>query len=349
MKIRDLIIIGGGQSALACGYFLRRTEIDYVMLDASPTCGGAWLNAWESLTVFSPAEYSSLPGWLMPPSENKFPSRNEIIAYLCAYEKRYEMPVQRPVQVIEVTKENEFFTVKTNDETYRCRALISATGTFGNPYIPQPPGHEKFQGLQMHSSDYRNANELKDKKNLVVGEGNSGAQLLAEISKVAVTKWSTRKEPKYLPDNVDGRVLFNVASAMYHAEQRGEKYIATNYNLSDIVMVPPVKEARERDVLKSSGSFTAMYENGVIWENGEKEHFDIIVWCTGFNYATQHLLNLVKIDKRGKVETNESQSTEMSGLWLVGYGGWTGFASATLIGVGRSAKQTVKEVVKFLK
>lgn len=348
MITKELIIIGGGQSAIACGYFLRRTTIDYLVLDSAIKCGGAWINAWDSLTVFSSAENSSLPGWPMTPSQNKFPSREEVISYLCAYEKRYEIPVQRPVEVIEITKENDIFIVKTNNETYQSKAVISATGTFGNPFIPKVLGQEKFQGMQMHSSDYKNANELKGKKVLVVGEGNSGAQLLAEISIVANTKWSTRKEPKYLPDNVDGRVLFEVASAMYHAEQKGEKYDAINYNLSDIVMVPPVKEARERGVLKSSGSFIEMHENGVIWENGEKENFDVIVWCTGFGYATKHLNSLVNVDERGKIETNESQATEIPGLWLVGYGGWTGFASATLVGVGRSAKQTINEIENFL-
>ncbi|MEX1002254.1 MAG: ArsO family NAD(P)H-dependent flavin-containing monooxygenase [Crocinitomicaceae bacterium] len=349
MDQRDLIIIGGGQSALACGYFLRRTEINYLILDASPECGGAWLNAWDSLTLFSPPEYSSLPGWFMPESKEEFPDREEVISYLCAYEKRYELPVQRPVKVLEVTKDSDLFTIKTSDGTYQSKAVISATGTFGKPFIPPIPGWEKFQGVQLHSSGYRNAKEFSGQKVLVVGEGNSGAQILAEISKVATAKWSTRKEPEFLPDNVDGRVLFDVASAMYHAEQKGEKFDAAKYNLSNIVMVPPVKEARERGVLQSSGSFREMDENGVIWDDGTHENFDAIIWCTGFRYATSHLDELLDTDEQGKVKTDDTKAVEMPGLWLVGYGGWTGFASATLIGVGRSAKKTVMEVEEYIK
>lgn len=349
MEIKDLIIMGAGQSALACGYFLRRTEVDYIMLDAAPTCGGAWLKAWDSLSLFSPPEHSSLPGWFMPESKGEFPTREEVISYLCAYEARYNLPVKRLVKVLKVTKEDDLFIIETTDGSYRSRAVISATGTFGKPFIPSIIGSEKFQGVQLHSSEYRNAYELKGKKVLLVGEGNSGAQLLAEISKVATTKWSTRKVPEFLPDNVDGRVLFDVASAMYHAEQRGEKFDAAKYNLSNIVMVPPVKDARERDVLHSSGVFVEMNEKGVVWEDGIHEEFDIIVWCTGFGYATDHLRDLVEIDTRGKINTDETRAVEVPGLWLVGYGGWTGFASATLIGVGRSAKQTIKEVNAFLK
>ncbi|MDZ7846987.1 MAG: NAD(P)-binding domain-containing protein [Owenweeksia sp.] len=148
-KILDLIIIGGGQSALACGYYLRRTDIDYVTLDAESSCGGAWQHAWKSLTLFSPAEHSSLPGWMMPESEGEFPSREEVISYLCDYEKRYKLPVQRPVKVLEVSKNNEIFTLKTTSDSYRARAVISATGTFGKPFIPNVPGRENFQGKQL--------------------------------------------------------------------------------------------------------------------------------------------------------------------------------------------------------
>jgi cation diffusion facilitator CzcD-associated flavoprotein CzcO len=103
-KIYDVIIIGGGQSALACGYYLRRTKLEYVILDNQENCGGAWQHGWESLTLFSPAEHSSLPGWLMPKSENQFPTKEEVIDYVCQYEKRYKLPVKRPFEVKDVEK-----------------------------------------------------------------------------------------------------------------------------------------------------------------------------------------------------------------------------------------------------
>ena len=347
-KTKDLIIIGGGQSALACGYFLRRTSLDYLILDASPTCGGAWCQAWDSLTLFSPSEHSSLPGWFMPASKNEFPSREEVISYLCNYEERYDLPIKRPVEVLSVRKENELFILETTEGTYQAKSVISATGTITKPFIPPVVGREKFQGEQIHSSKYSNPKDMIDKKVLVVGEGNSGAQILAEVSKVANAKWATRKEPQYLPDNVDGRVLFDVASAKYYTEQKGETFDASTISLSNIVMVPSVREARDRDVLHSNGSFNEITETGVVWEDGVHEKFDIIIWCTGFGYATNHLKDLVEIDERGKVITEGTKAIDVPGLWLVGYGGWTGFASATLIGVGRSAKQTAKEVVDFL-
>lgn len=345
----DVIIIGGGQSGLAAAYFLRRSGLTYIILDNQTTCGGAWQHGWDSLTLFSPSEYSSLPGWLMPKSGNEFPARNEVIDYLCRYEKWYKFSVERPVEVKDVKKEGGSFQIISRNKTYISRAVISATGTWGKPYIPYIPGKELFKGKQLHSSHYKNPEIFQDQKILIIGEGNSGAQILAEVSKVAKTEWATLKEPKFLPDEVDGRILFDVASAKYYAERKGEKFDTSQYDLGNVVMVPAVKKARARSVLVSKGSLTRIYEDGCIWKDGTQEAFDIIIWCTGFGYATAHLSTIVSEDERGKIKTNGTRASEIDGLWLVGYGGWTGFASATLIGVGRSAKQTIKEIETYLK
>src|SRR5690606_6877259 len=140
-----------------------------------------------SLTLFSPAEHSSLPGWLMPPYKDQFPSRNHVIDYLCQYEQRYKFPVERPVKVNEVPKVQDVFISNTEEGTYWSRTVISATGTWQKPFIPDIPGRELFEGIQIHSSRYQNPDFFEGKKVLIVGEGNSGAQILAEISEVAET------------------------------------------------------------------------------------------------------------------------------------------------------------------
>jgi thioredoxin reductase len=300
------------------------------------------------LTLFSPAEHSSLPGWLMPKSENLFPLKQEVIDYLCQYEKRYELPIERSVTVENITSENKVFKVYTKKGIYFSKAIIAAAGTWNNPFIPKIKGIDTFKGIQIHSAHYKNAEQFRNLKVLVVGEGNSGAQIVAEVSKVTSVKWSTRKPPQYLPDEVDGFYLFNVATAKYNAEKEGKPFNAANYDLGNIVMVPPVQEARSRGVLISSGSFENIYENGVIWSDGSKEDFDAIIWCTGFGYATSFLKNIVSTDERGIIKTEESKATELSGLWLAGYGSWTGYASATLIGINRNAKQTCNEITDYL-
>jgi putative flavoprotein involved in K+ transport len=121
------------------------------------------------------------------------------------------------------------------------------------------------------------------------------------------------------------------------------------YTLGNIVMIPSVKRARARGVLQSSGSISRLNRDGVEWSNGLSEAFDeIIIWCTGFGYATNHLRGLVDLDSNGKTLTLNTKSALVNGFWLVGYGSCTGFASATLIDVGRSARETVKEISEFL-
>ncbi|MDX5422427.1 MAG: ArsO family NAD(P)H-dependent flavin-containing monooxygenase [Hymenobacteraceae bacterium] len=344
----DTIIIGGGQSALACAYYLRRSSLDFLVLDDQPEAGGSWRRCWDSLTLFSPAEFSSLPGWLMPKSKGKYPSRLEVTSYLKQYEQRYKLPVRRPVKVESVCRKGQLFEVQTDEATYYARTVISATGTFQKPYIPHYPGQETFQGLSLHSSAYQYPQPFTGKRVLIVGGGNSGAQVLAEVSKVAQTTWVTLEAPSYLPDDVDGRVLFDQASARYYAMQKGGQPDPAQYNLGNIVMVPSVLEARERGVLKAVPPFEKFYEHGVVWQEGTKEAVDAIVWCTGFGYALAHLECLQVVNEKGQVATEGTRALEQPGLWLIGYGGWTGFASATLIGVGRTARETARQVENFI-
>lgn len=343
----DVIIIGGGQSGLAVGYYLRRTNLSFIILDKSEQPGGAWQHHWKSLRLFSPAQWSSLPGVIMPGGGNYYPSREETIQYIHEYEQKYQLPIKRPVEVKSVSKTEKGFQLQTSDGLYKTKAVVSATGSFDNPFIPQYGGMEKFKGRVLHSSQYHSPDEFKGKRVAIIGEGNSGAQILAEVSSVTETVWITQKKPQFLADHIDGRYLFDAASQMYEAKKQGKAYQPPS--LGDIVMVPSVKDARERNVFKNSlRPFSRFTNSGLQWEDGHREKLDAVIFCTGFKSSLEHLSGLNVITKEGRVDTEETKSKAIPGLWLVGYGNWTGFASATLIGVGRSAKQTVEEIKTFI-
>lgn len=344
----DAVIIGGGQSALAVAYFLRRTQLSFVILDAEEAPGGAWRHGWNSLRLFSPATWSSIPGWMMPPAPEGYPTRNHVIDYLNHYEQRYQFPVQRPVRVVSVERLASGLRVHAGDRYWDAKVVISATGTWSNPFIPHYPDAELFAGRQLHSAHYVEAQVFAGKKVLVVGGGNSGAQILAEVSKVAQTMWVTPTEPMFLPDDVDGRVLFERATQRLKAQQEGRVIDQPVGGLGDIVMVPPVIEAREREVLKSVRPFERFTREGVRWADGSESAVDVVIWCTGFRPALQHLEALGVINTEGRVEVEGTHSTQEPRLWLVGYGEWTGSASATLIGVTRTARSTVNEIAACL-
>ena len=344
----DVVIIGGGQSALAVAYFLRRTPLSFIILDSEEEAGGAWRHGWNSLRLFSPATWSSIPGWMMPPTQEGYPSRDHVIEYLSQYEQRYHFPVERPVRVTSVERTESGLRVRSDHKHWDAKVVVSATGTWSNPYIPHYPDAELFAGRQLHSAHYVEAQAFAGEKVLVVGGGNSGAQILAEISKVAETTWVTPVEPVFLPDDVDGRVLFERATERWKAQLEGRVIEQPVGGLGDIVMVPPVVEARERNVLKSVRPFENFTRNGVIWSDGSESAVDAVVWCTGFRPAIQHLTSLEVVNTEGRVKVEGTRSTQEPRLWLVGYGEWTGSASATLIGVTRTARSTVGEIVAFL-
>ena len=354
----DVVVIGGGQAALALGFYLRRSGLSYVILDAHPAAGGSWQHGWTSLRAFSPAQWSSLPGWLMPRSGNEYPSRDEVLAYLAAYEERYALPVRHGVRVTSLERTADDFVVSgTTDAgavTWRTRAVISATG--GAPFVPDVPGRDSFAGVQLHSLQYTSSAPFAGKRIVVVGGGNSGAQIVADLtdpassSKVAHVTWATREPPHFLPDDVDGRYLFEQATLRYRAEQAGLPAPPPR-SLGDVVAVAPVRAARERGDLTAVPMFDRITDHGVVWPDGHETQEDVIIWATGFRPALDHLAPLGVVNGAGRVDVGGPAGTRSvvePHLWLVGYGNWTGYASATLIGVGRSARATVDDVVQTL-
>ena len=338
----DVIVIGGGQAGLSCGYYLNKAKIDYLILDKQSNPGGNWNNVWDSLHLFSPAEHSSLPGYIMPKDNEEYPRKDHVLKYLHNYEKRYNLNVKRDVNVQSVNFENNEFILNTNKGIFKSNFLISSTGTQDNPYIPDYTGIDKFNGIQIHSQDYRNPNQFSGKRVAVIGAANSAVQIVADLIEKAEVFWICKDEPHFLPPEVDGRYLFELATKKYKGES-----IVEGANLGNIVQVPSVKSALNKGLLNYYRIFSEIDENGLIWEDGSRLDIDSIIWATGFKSSLSHLDEL-EIQKSGRIKTNNTHSLDNKNLWLVGYGNWTGFASATMIGVGRSAKKTVEEISQEL-
>lgn len=326
---------------LALGYYLRRVAADFLILDAEQGPGGAWRHGWESLRLFSPAGYSSLPGWLMPPTSHQgYPTREDVLDYFARYEARYQLPVRRPVRVEAVRRANDALEVITDKGLFLAHRVISATGTWSNPFIPDMPGRDRFRGRQVHSARYERPQDFAGQLVLVVGGGNSGAQIMAELAPIADASWVTLADPLFLPDDVDGRVLFERAVA----RMKSGPSDAPVGGIGDIVMVPPVKAARDRGDLATIRPFTALTETGAIWEDGHESPVDAIIWCTGFRPALDHLAPLGVIEPDGRVLVAKMQSVKEPRLWLAGYGDWVAPGSATLMGAARTARDLAAQL-----
>lgn len=345
---RDVVVVGGGQSGLAAGYFLRRSGLDFEILDAGDRPGGAWPDAWDSLRLFSPAETSSLPGWPMPSSEGGYPNRDHVVDYLTRYEQRYGLPVRRPVRARAVQRAGERLVVRTDAGTWTASAVISATGGASRPFVPDYPGRQSFRGRQIHSSAYRRPGDFAGHRILLVGGGNSGAQILAELSLVAEVTWVTNEAPRFLPDELHGKALFDSATERVRAQVGGRTQDPPRGGLGDIVMVPSVLEARDRGALHAVRPFARFEPEGVVWPDGSRSQVDAVIWCTGFRPALDHLEPLGVLAADGSIAVVNGRSAREPRLWLLGYGDWTGAASATLAGITRSARDAVRDMQQFL-
>ncbi|PKH85060.1 NAD(P)/FAD-dependent oxidoreductase [Psychrobacter sp. 4Bb] len=371
-KIFDVIVIGGGQAGLAVGYYLRRAKLDFIILDNQDQSGGAWQRFWPSLRLFSPAWMSSLPGRLMPSSKDgKSPHRDDVLSYFADYEQRYQLPIYRPYEVKSVQRDDENDCLRVSDGHYTClaKAVVSATGTWSNYYIPDIEGQQDYLGEQRHSAHYDGPEGYKDKRVLVVGGGNSGAQIYAELVQVADASWVTLEPPQFLPDDVDGRALFERATARIMSNKSSTHKVIDNEddgnNSNDrsdndsnntnaaniegnIVMMPPIKKVRDKGLLTTRPMFSHLTKQGVVWPDGTEESIDAIIWCTGFEPTLEHLASLGVIEEDGKILTEQGQALKEPRLWLFGYGDWASPASATIIGAGRSARENVPALLDFL-
>lgn len=355
----DVAVIGGGQAGLSVAFYLRRAGLvpgrDVVVLDAEDRPGGAWPHMWDGLRLFSPAGYSSLPGWMMPPWDDAvsgFPPRDHVVDYLTRYEERYALRVRRSHRVSAVTRDSAGGRLMLHSDAgdVAARAVVSATGTWTQPFWPTYPGSREFGGRQLHVVHYRDPGQLAGQRVVVVGGGNSAAQVLAEVSAVADTTWVTSRPPRFLPDDVDGRALFAAATARVEAAGQGREHPGVG-GLGDIVMVAGVRAARDRGALHARPMFSRLTATGVAWDGGGTLEADAVIWCTGFRPALRHLRPLHLRDRHGQVPVDGAAGTRAEQeprLHLLGYGDWTGPASATLLGVGRSARDTAAEVVRSL-
>lgn len=283
----------------------------------------------------------------MPAWPDGFPPASHVVDYLATHETRYDLPVQRPIRVTEVTPDEDHLLISSNERTWRARHVISATGTWQQPFWPIYPGAREFTGRQLHTVDYGVATDFTGQDVVIVGGGNSAAQLVAEISTEASTTWVTMRPPRFLPDDVDGRVLFKLATARAQALATGQPDPDGIANLGDVVMVPEVQDARDRGVLEAQPMFDRITSDGVVW-GSQHRHADTILWATGFRPALTHLRPLRLHEHDGRIAMTETRATHQPNLHLLGYGDWTGPGSATILGVGRTAKVAVAHISERL-
>jgi putative flavoprotein involved in K+ transport len=183
VEIFETVIIGGGQAGLSVGYQLAKRGCSFVILEANGRIGDSWRKRWDSLRLFTPARYNGLEGWPFPADGWSFPTKDEMADYLEAYAARFDLPVRTGVRVEKLSREDDRFVIETQADVFEAENVVVAMADFQRPRVPEFAGDLDQDIVQLHSYEYRSPSQLRDGAVLVVGAGNSGAEISLELSR----------------------------------------------------------------------------------------------------------------------------------------------------------------------
>ena len=182
-EVLDTLVIGGGQAGLAMGHYLKTQGRRFLILDAHPRIGDAWRKRWDTLRLFTPAKYDGLPGMPFPGDGLSFPTKDELADYLEAYASAFELPVRTGIRVERLWREQGRYVASSDGQRWEAGNVVVATGSTHAPKLPEFAPDLAPSIVRLHSSEYRNPGQLQDGPVLVVGLGNSGAEIALEVSR----------------------------------------------------------------------------------------------------------------------------------------------------------------------
>ncbi|MGO4385411.1 flavin-containing monooxygenase [Specibacter sp. RAF43] len=342
-QMDNTIIIGGGQAGLAVAHHLVRRGISCEVLEAD-TPGESWRRRWDSLRLFTPAQYCGLPGRPFPASRGSFPTREEVAAYLSSYAR--DLPVTPGVRVDAVRPAGDGFELETSRGRRTAARVIVATGANAVPFVPDIAGRLAPHILQLHSSEYRNARSVPEGDVLVVGAGTSGVQIALELAPTHAT-WLAGRAPVHIPDGV-----LRFAGGLYWqfihrvltlrtpigrkaapaVTGRGAPLISVSIKDAEqagITCLPRLKDVGD-DGLPALGDLPRRGPATVIWATGYRPDF---AWIEG-----------LPVDGRGWPVTERGAAVAVPGLYFMGMPFQYGLTSALLGGVGRDANHVARQI-----
>ncbi|MEK4010214.1 flavin-containing monooxygenase [Peribacillus sp. FSL M8-0224] len=344
----DSIVIGAGQAGLASAYHLQKQGLTYLVLETDNQIAGSWSKYYDSLKLFSPARYSSLPKLRFPGDSSRYPSKDEVISYLNEYAKHFNLNIRTGEKVTVVRKVSGVFTIVTaRGNVFYTKTVISAAGAFAYPNLPLIEGSDRFKGKIIHSSQYKNVDEYKNKRVVVVGGGNSAVQIAFELAKVSKVSLATRKPISFKPQRILGKdIHFWLKITGFDTLFYGRKF-AMDTSVMDTGIY---KEAILKNKIECKNMFINYTEEGIVWSDGRREKVDSVIYATGYRPHVSYLTSLKNaIGSNGSPLQNKGISTTIDGLYFVGISGQRSFSSATIRGVGVDAKYVIKEVKKLIK
>ena len=346
------IVIGGGQAGLVTGYHLAKRGLPFLILDANQRVGDAWRRRWDSLRLFTPSRYLSFPGMRYPGRGGDFPTKDEIADYLEAYAKKLRLPVRNGVKVDGLSKDGNRYVVMAGERRFQADNVIVAMANYQLPRTPEFARELDESITQVHSHDYRNPSQLQPGGVLVVGAGNSGADIAIEVAQSHPT-WMAGTESGHIPFRIESffarHFLVRLVRFVGHHVLTLGTPIGRKAHSKMLGKATPLVRVKPADLIDAGiervRRVTGVRNGQPLLADGRVLDVRNVIWCTGYDpgFSWIHMPIFGKdggpMHERGVVQGEP-------GLYFVGLHFQYAMSSATVIGVSRDAERVVKVVAQ---
>jgi putative flavoprotein involved in K+ transport len=347
----DTIVIGAGQAGLSVGYHLARRGVPFVILDAGERIGDQWRKRWDSLRLFTPARFSSLDGLPFPADADSFPTKDAMGDYLEAYARRFALPVRCGVRVERVSRLGERFLVVAGDQRFEADNVVVAMANYQRPRVPAFANELDPRIVQLHSFDYRNPAQFQEGAVLVVGAGNSGAEIALDAARAHDTCVAGR-DTGHVPFRIDGlaaRLLLVrlVLRVVFHriltvATPMGRKVRAKVLHEGGVLVRTKPRDLTAAGITRVPR--VAGVRNGSpLLEDGRVLDVANVVWCTGFHPGFSWI-DLPVFGPNGEPQHDRGVVSSEPGLYFVGLHFLFAMSSVMIHGVGRDAERIADRI-----
>jgi len=341
-----VVVIGGGQAGLSVGYHLQRRGIDFVILEGAKRTGDVWRNRWDSLQLFTPAKFDGLDGYPFPAQRDAFPTKDQMGDYLESYAAHFNLPMRLDARVERLSREDGLYRVETTDAVYEAKQVVVAAASYQKPRIPGFAKDLDETVFQMHSREYRNPAQVPDGPVLLVGAGNSGAEIAMDLVDTHDVILAGRPVG-HVPFDISGfmgrkllvrlvvRGMFHYVLTMRTPMGRKFRRKMHGHGMPLIRTRPGQLEAAG---VRRLGKITGVRNGKAISEEGTDVAFRSVIWCTGYHSGFDWI-DLPVLDGEGLPRHRFGKSTDIDGLYFAGLHFQYAVSSTMVAGVGRDARR----------
>ena len=343
----DTLVIGGGQAGLSVGYHLTRRGVPFVILDANRRVGDSWRNRWDSLRLFTPNRFNGLPGMPFPGPRWGIPTKDEFADYLERYAERFELPVRLGVEVDRLTRNGDRFVATAGDRHLEADHVVVAMSSWQRRRVPQFASELDPRILQLHVTEYRNREQLQDGDALVVGAGNSGAEIALDLAGTHRV-WLSGRDTGHLPfrpESAVARVLMPfIGRVIFHRVLTTSTPIGRRVRPKMLSRGDPLIRVKPKDLAAAGVErvprTTGVEEGLPRLEDGRRLDVANVVWCSGFDPG----FSWIELPIFGPLEPNHDRGVVDTepGLYFVGLKFLYAKSSEQIHGVGRDAERIAR-------